>query len=83
MFYGYGLGYYVVHVHDPNFIWIGKYIGVSKNEYKMHDVTMPTNNVIKYYQKKKSLHKFLTDPRPKDIFMSIIIEFYSIDRYSK
>jgi len=31
----------------------GKYIGVSRDEYKLYDVTIPSDN-IKYYIKKKT-----------------------------
>jgi len=53
MSYGHGLGHCGVHVHNPKCIYTGKYIGISRDEYKLHDMTMPTDDVIKCYKKKR------------------------------
>jgi len=47
MSYGRGLGHYGVHVHDPKRI-----IDVSRDERKLRDVTMPTDDVVKCHKKK-------------------------------
>jgi len=60
----------------------GKYIGgVSRDEYKLHDVTMPIDDVIECYEK-KALREFLTDPRPKNIFTSKYNVFVEIFTFS-
>jgi len=71
MSYVHGLGHNGEHVHNLKYIYTGKYIGVLRDEYKLHDVTMSTDDVIKYHKKKAS-NKILTGIQSKDVFTSII-----------
>jgi len=42
--------HYGVHVHDPKCIYTGKFIGVWRDEFKLYDVTMLTDDIIKRYK---------------------------------
>jgi len=37
--YGHELGHYGVHIHEPKCIYISSNIDVSRDEYKLHEVT--------------------------------------------
>jgi len=47
-----------------------KYIGESRDVYKLHDVTVPTDDRRRALRK-KHVAQISDRPRPKDIFMSI------------
>jgi len=85
MFYGRGIMDTMKYMFMIQNVFWGEYIGVSRYEYKLYDVTMPTENVIKCYKihdvtmptddvtkwlQKQTSCKFLTDSQPKDIIMS-------------
>jgi len=51
MSYGHGHGHYKVHVYDQQFIYTVKCIDISKEEYKLHDDTKLTDDIIKRTKK--------------------------------
>jgi len=47
----YGHGHCGVHVRDPKCLYAGERIGVSRDEYELHDVTMSTTDDVMLQKK--------------------------------
>jgi len=64
-----------VHVYNPKCIYTSKYIGVSRDEYKSHDVTMATDDVIKCCKKKKTSDRLPSQKTFSNTKLNVIFVF--------